>query len=133
MRRAAQWQGAFPAPQVVRTADGFAAIPFAPADVPIVRRYIEQHRSTDGPFDLVISYPLPLDDPAAAAEEVASYEDVGVTWIVRDWLPWETGPDEVRTQIRNRPASRATPPPRPPESLFRWLLLTDWWTDVASA
>jgi hypothetical protein len=57
MRRAAQWHGAFPAPQVVRTADGFAAIRFAPADVLIVRRYIEQHRSTNGPFDLVISHP----------------------------------------------------------------------------
>jgi alkanesulfonate monooxygenase SsuD/methylene tetrahydromethanopterin reductase-like flavin-dependent oxidoreductase (luciferase family) len=103
MRRAAQWHGAFPAPQVVPTADGFAAIPFAPADVLIVRRYIEQHRSTDKPFDLVISHPLPLDDPTAAAAEVDSYEQVGVTWIVRDWLPWETGPDEVRAQIRRGP------------------------------
>jgi alkanesulfonate monooxygenase SsuD/methylene tetrahydromethanopterin reductase-like flavin-dependent oxidoreductase (luciferase family) len=103
MRRAAQWHGAFPAPQVVPTGDGFAAIPFAPADVLIVRRYIEQHRSTDGPFDLVISHALPLNDPAAAAEEVDSYEQVGVTWIVRDWLPWETGPDQVRTQIRRGP------------------------------
>ena len=103
MRRAAQWQGAFPAPQVVPTEDGFAAIPFAPADVLTVRRYIEQHRPTGEPFDLVISHPLPLDDPAAAAAEVDSYAHVGVTWIVRDWLPWETSPDEVRRQIRRGP------------------------------
>jgi alkanesulfonate monooxygenase SsuD/methylene tetrahydromethanopterin reductase-like flavin-dependent oxidoreductase (luciferase family) len=103
MRRAARWQGAFPAPQVVPTADGFAAVPFAPADVLTVRRYVEQHRTTDQPFDLVISHGLPLDDPAAAAAEVDAYEQVGVTWIVRDWLPWETGPDEVRAQVRRGP------------------------------
>jgi alkanesulfonate monooxygenase SsuD/methylene tetrahydromethanopterin reductase-like flavin-dependent oxidoreductase (luciferase family) len=103
MRRAARWHGAFPAPQVVPTQKCFAAIPLAPADVRTVRRYIEEHRSTDEPFDLVISHPLPLDDPPAAAAEVESYEQVGVTWIVRDWLPWETGPDEVRAQIRSGP------------------------------
>jgi len=103
MRRAAQWQGAFPAPQVVPTADGFAAIPFAPKDVQEVRRYVERHRPGDEPFDFVISHQLPLDDPAEAADEVAQYEQAGVTWIVRDWLPWEIGPDDVRAQIRRGP------------------------------
>ena len=70
MRRAARWHGAFPAPQVVPTADGFAAMPFPPEEVSRVRSYVEQHRSSDTPFDLVISHALPLDDPAAAADEL---------------------------------------------------------------
>jgi alkanesulfonate monooxygenase SsuD/methylene tetrahydromethanopterin reductase-like flavin-dependent oxidoreductase (luciferase family) len=107
MRRAARWQGAFPAPQVIPTADGFTAIPFAPKDVLEVRRYIEEHRRDDQPFDLVISHQLCLDDPAKAAYEVEQYERVGVTWIVRDWQPWETGPDEVRAQIGRGPLGTA--------------------------
>jgi len=107
MRRAAQWHGAFPAPQVVPTADGFAAVPFAPKDVDEVRRYIERHRPSGKPFDLVISHQLPLDDPAKAADEATRYEQVGVTWIVRDWLPWEIGPDNVRAQIRRGPLGSA--------------------------
>jgi alkanesulfonate monooxygenase SsuD/methylene tetrahydromethanopterin reductase-like flavin-dependent oxidoreductase (luciferase family) len=107
MRRAAQWDGAFPAPQVIPTADGFAAIPFPPEEVFRVRSYIEQHRSNQEPFDLVISHALPVNDPAAAAEETRRYERVGVTWIVRDWLPWEAGPDEVRDQLRRGPLGAA--------------------------
>ncbi len=103
MRRAARWHGAFPAPQVVPTADGFAAMPFPPEEVSRVRSYVEQHRSSETPFDLVISHALPLDDPAAAADEVQRYGQAGVTWIVRDWLPWESGPDEVRAQLRRGP------------------------------
>jgi alkanesulfonate monooxygenase SsuD/methylene tetrahydromethanopterin reductase-like flavin-dependent oxidoreductase (luciferase family) len=107
MRRAARWHGAFPAPQVVATADGFAAMPFPPEEVARVRSYIEQHRSSQDPFDLVISHALPVDDPELAAEEVRQYEEVGVTWIVRDWLPWETGPSEVRAQLRRGPLGSA--------------------------
>jgi len=107
MRRAARWHGAFPAPQVVPTADGFAAMPFPPEEISRVRGYIEQFRSSQGPFDLVISHALPNDDPTAAATEVRRYEEVGVTWIVRDWLPWETGPDAVRTELRRGPLGSA--------------------------
>ncbi len=107
MRRAARWHGAFPAPQVVPTADGFAAMPFPPEEVSRVRGYIEQHRSSQEPFDLVISHALPPNDPAAAAEEARRYEQVGVTWIVRDWLPWETEPDELRAQLRSGPLGSA--------------------------
>jgi len=107
MRRAARWHGAFPAPQVVPTADGFAAMPFPPEEISRVRSYIERHRPNEDPFDLVISHALPIDDPAAAAKEVRRYEQVGVTWIVRDWLPWETGLDEMRAQLRRGPLGSA--------------------------
>jgi len=107
MRRAARWHGAFPAPQVVPTAGGFAALPFPPEEVARVRSYIEQHRSSQEPFDLVISHALPPNDPAAAAEEARRYEQAGVTWIVRDWLPWETEPDELRAQLRRGPLGSA--------------------------
>jgi alkanesulfonate monooxygenase SsuD/methylene tetrahydromethanopterin reductase-like flavin-dependent oxidoreductase (luciferase family) len=107
MRRAAQWHGAFPAPQVVPTADGFAAMPFPPEEVARVHRYIEQRRANHDPFDLVISHALPLDDPAAAVEEVRQYDKAGVTWIVRDWLPWETGPEQLRAQLRRGPLGTA--------------------------
>jgi alkanesulfonate monooxygenase SsuD/methylene tetrahydromethanopterin reductase-like flavin-dependent oxidoreductase (luciferase family) len=106
-RRAAQWHGAFPAPQVIPTPDGFAAMPFPPEEVARVRSYVERHRSSQDPFDLVISHALPLDDPAAVAEEVRRYEQVGVTWIVRDWLPWETAPDELQAQLRRGPPGSA--------------------------
>jgi alkanesulfonate monooxygenase SsuD/methylene tetrahydromethanopterin reductase-like flavin-dependent oxidoreductase (luciferase family) len=76
MRRAARWHGAFPAPQVVPTEDGFAAIQFPPEEVSRVRSYIEQYRSSQEPFDLVISHALPLDDSSAAAEEVRRYGQV---------------------------------------------------------
>jgi len=82
-------------------------MPFPPEEVSRVRSYIEQHRTSQELLDLVISHTLPLNDPAAAAEEARRYEQVGVTWIVRDWLPWDTGPDEVRAQLRRGPLGSA--------------------------
>lgn len=44
--------------------------------------YVKERRSSERPFDFVVSG-LPLgDDPAREAELIAAYREIGVTWWV---------------------------------------------------
>jgi alkanesulfonate monooxygenase SsuD/methylene tetrahydromethanopterin reductase-like flavin-dependent oxidoreductase (luciferase family) len=65
-RRAARYDGVAPMSRMDR--------PLTPEEVRELRAYVQQHRSSDGPFDVVLGGP-PLSD-----EQYAAYAAAGVTW-----------------------------------------------------
>lgn len=87
-RRAARWQGAAPVEIDIRD-DGFSILASSPQSARTMIEYITRHRTGDGPYDVIVSRTLP-SDPGERTELISAYESVGVTWILRDMLPWET-------------------------------------------
>jgi probable F420-dependent oxidoreductase len=75
MRRAARWDGAFPA-----SSENSGMAMLSPDEVRDIATYVAAHRQDDGPFDLVIGGETPGDDPSQAASVIAPYADAGVTW-----------------------------------------------------
>ncbi|HEY0734706.1 MAG TPA: LLM class flavin-dependent oxidoreductase [Herpetosiphonaceae bacterium] len=105
MRRAARWDGAYPAE--VRTIDsGIEPIPMSPETVRAIRAFIDQHRVKTTPFDMVISRDLWHEEPERARELAAGLAEAGTTWIIQDVLPWEVSPEQVRDLIRRGPPGK---------------------------
>jgi alkanesulfonate monooxygenase SsuD/methylene tetrahydromethanopterin reductase-like flavin-dependent oxidoreductase (luciferase family) len=52
---------------------------------------LNQHRTSDAPFDLVQGGMTPGDDPARAAEIVAPFKEMGLTWWIEHIDPWRFG------------------------------------------
>ena len=100
-RRAARWDGAAPAEMDIRD-DGFSILPSSPGSARKMIDYISRHRTSDGPYDVVVSRALPPEH-AERTELISAYESVGVTWILRDMLPWETPLEEARRIVRAGP------------------------------
>jgi len=100
-RRAARWDGAAPAEMDIRP-DGFSILPSTPASMKLVKEYIDQHRTSDGPYDMIVSRALP-DDQGEAAAMVQEFEAAGVNWLMRDMLPWEVSLSQAYTLVRGGP------------------------------
>lgn len=82
MRRAAQWDGYFPLKwQEILT----------PGEWKVIMDYVNQHRTSDAPFDWIHGGNTPGDDLAKAAEMVRPYEEIGVTWWIEGIDPWRYG------------------------------------------
>jgi alkanesulfonate monooxygenase SsuD/methylene tetrahydromethanopterin reductase-like flavin-dependent oxidoreductase (luciferase family) len=82
MRRAARWDGYFPLKwRSMVAVDEWRTI----------KDYLQQHRQSDAPFDLVQGGETPGDDPARATDIVSPYAEVGVTWWVEHIDPWRYG------------------------------------------
>ncbi|MFL5802732.1 MAG: LLM class flavin-dependent oxidoreductase [Roseiflexaceae bacterium] len=101
-RRAARWDGVCPAEIEIRD-DGFSLLPSSPETVRTIIAYIKEHRGSPDPFDVVVSHALPHDDPAQTAELIAAYAAAGVTWLLRDMLPWEVSLEQAREIVRRGP------------------------------
>lgn len=82
MRRAARWDGFFP----LKWRDMLSVDEWRD-----IQAFIGQYRTSDDPFDWVQGGTTPGDDPTRAAEIVAPYQDVGVTWWVENIDPWRYG------------------------------------------
>ena len=81
---------------------GFAET--TPDDLREIAAYIEEHRTGDGPFDLVLSGPGAAD-PAEHADDMARLAAAGLTWWLEGiGLPDRT-PEEWRAVIREGPPS----------------------------
>lgn len=78
MRRAARWDGVFPLE--VATPDDWREL----------LAYINQHRTSDGPFDVVHGGKFPAD-PAEASAQATALAEAGVTWWVQDCTPMIDG------------------------------------------
>jgi hypothetical protein len=102
-RRAAQWDGAAPAEMDIRP-DGFSILPSSPETAKIIKAYIDQHRTSTAPYDIIVSRALP-DQPEEAAAMVKAYEEAGVTWLLRDMLPWEVPLSQAYSIVRGGPPS----------------------------
>lgn len=105
-RRAARWDGAFP-----MKVEGGRIVPMTPEDVRGVVLYVAEHRTADGPFEVVVAGETPGEDRAAGAGLVAAYEEAGVTWWIESIDPWRFGwtgeerwpAGEMGTRVREGP------------------------------
>lgn len=105
MRRAARWDGAYPA-EVNATDSSLEVIPTSPETVRTIRAFIDQHRSKETPFDMVISRSLWHEEPAAARELIAAFAEASASWMIQDVLPWEVSAEQARALIRRGPPGK---------------------------
>lgn len=96
-RRAARWDG-------VRVAITGGAL--TPEDVREMVAYIGEHREADTPFDVVVSAPVPREDPAEAADIAARFADAGGTWWLDLLAPSGAGIEATVRRIRRGPPRR---------------------------
>ena len=85
-RRAARWDGVFP----LRDGLDFGET-MPPAELREVIAYTAEHRTTDGPFDVVVAGRTPGEDQDRGATKAAAYRDAGATWWLEDVNPWAFG------------------------------------------
>lgn len=78
MRRVLRWDGLLPAKL---DADGTHG-KLTPDDIAAMRAWIAQHRTDDGPFDIVMEGKTPGNRPEEAAAIVRPWQEAGATW----WL-----------------------------------------------
>ena len=82
LRRAARWDGVCPGKWgEMLTAEEWGAI----------RAYIQRHRQSEAPFDLVHSGATPGDQPDKAWRIVEPYAQAGITWWIETVDPWRFG------------------------------------------
>jgi len=85
MRRAARWDGVMPLmPE------------YGEKEFQLLREcidYVRRHRTSDDPFDVVYASDSPSDRPDEAAELVARFRDVGVTWWLESIAPYRFKPE----------------------------------------
>ena len=78
--------GAWPSKKSINRAinyDGLLpAIIKESSDLAEIKRFIEENRESDTPFDIIVEGRTPGHDPIKAAEIVASYRDAGATWWI---------------------------------------------------
>ncbi len=97
MRRAAAWDGVFPL-----RAGGGHTYQMTREEMAEAMAFVAEHRSTEGPFDLVHAGLL-SGDRVRDAESAASYADAGVTWWLEHIYPGRMSLDEIRDFIRLGP------------------------------
>jgi alkanesulfonate monooxygenase SsuD/methylene tetrahydromethanopterin reductase-like flavin-dependent oxidoreductase (luciferase family) len=97
MARAMRWDGVIPSMQGSEEH-------LTPEQVTTVRDWLAEHRPADaGPFELVVEGVSP-DDPAAAAEHLAAYEEAGATWWIESrWAGEVSRPDRLLARIAQGP------------------------------
>jgi Luciferase-like monooxygenase len=75
----------------------------APADIQAMKTYIDEHRASDTPFDIVWEGRTPGEDREKGAAIVRKWQEAGATW----WLEamWESDAtmDDVRERIEQGP------------------------------
>lgn len=96
-RRAAKWDGAYPIGR-----DTGLSKTLTPQDMADVKAFVQQHRASDAPFDLIHGGFSPAD-PVKAREAVVPYAEVGVTWWLEQIHPWAFGWDWSDKAVRNQP------------------------------
>lgn len=81
-RRAARWDGFFPLKWRYTLSVG---------EWRGIIEQVEQHRTSDAPITLIQGGTTPGDDPAHAAEIVAPFAEMGLTWWIENIDPWRFG------------------------------------------
>ncbi len=82
-RRAAQWDGVFPLPINLEE-----KMVLSPDEVKDIVLYMQQHRSSDTPFDVLQSGFTAGDNASQATEIIEPYLETGVTWWIEQINPW---------------------------------------------
>jgi hypothetical protein len=68
-----------------------------------IRAYIDQHRSDQAPFDLIIMGATPGNDLKAGRRKLAGYKETGLTWWLESLYRWRNSIDGMRQRIRQGP------------------------------
>jgi probable F420-dependent oxidoreductase len=96
-RRAARWDGVFPG-----SLHGNPTLD----ELREMRGYIQSHRTTDEPFDVMAGGDVPFDDPARARAILAEYAEAGVSWWVEGIGEWRGDIDAMAAFIQGGPPGR---------------------------
>jgi alkanesulfonate monooxygenase SsuD/methylene tetrahydromethanopterin reductase-like flavin-dependent oxidoreductase (luciferase family) len=100
MRRAARWDGVFPA-----DAASGGMRPLSPDALRQVLAYIRDRRGTVEPFDAVLMGETPGDDRPAARAIVAPYAEAGLTWWLEALHGYRGPLEATRERIAQGPPS----------------------------
>jgi hypothetical protein len=74
-----------------------------PDELRAVVRYISEHRTIDGPFDVVLEGRTDGAAPGRGADQVAPYLAAGLTWWIEALGWWRGSPQDALTRIRQGP------------------------------
>ncbi|MFW9992467.1 MAG: LLM class flavin-dependent oxidoreductase [Candidatus Odinarchaeota archaeon] len=98
MRRPLKYDGLLPAKM---NEDGsFADV--TPADIRVIKSFIDENRSQSPPFDIVVEGTTPGDDPEKTADTVRPFASAGATWWIEAmWTPRDL--DAVRVRAEQGP------------------------------
>jgi alkanesulfonate monooxygenase SsuD/methylene tetrahydromethanopterin reductase-like flavin-dependent oxidoreductase (luciferase family) len=96
-QRAARWDGVMPT-----HADYGLGQTMPPSALADVIAEVQRHRTSDAPFDVILEGATD-GDPAGAAERIAPYREVGLTWWIEALGWWRGGPVDVRARIAAGP------------------------------
>lgn len=93
-RRAARWDGTFP-----------LGSPYTPTPDTVrdIRTYVDHHRQTQAPYDIVIMGSTPGNNLKAAHRRVAAYQGTGLTWWLESMFRWRNSIEAMRQRIRQGP------------------------------
>lgn len=97
--RAARWDGFCPAKVPDEQGDGY----IKPADIRSIKSFIEEHRSSADPFDIVAGGSSPAGDPGRARAHVEPYSEAGATWWSEFVLPDPGEADQALARIKQGP------------------------------
>lgn len=105
-RRAARWDGIVP----LAEGRGFGEY-LTPTELREIVAYLQQHRDSPSPFDVVIAGHTTGQDRSTDRDVVEPYEAAGVTWWLEDISPWPFGwswqgpwpVEAMRDRIRSGP------------------------------
>ena len=101
LRRAARWDGAvlYPAAEPGSATD--SEQPLTPQQVAAIRDFIDAHRTSPGPFDIIAGGPRRGPDPDHTRELIRQSAQAGATWF-SEWIP-PGDPATMRTVIAQGP------------------------------
>ncbi len=97
MRRVVKYDGLLPA---VFDPDGSQRNP-TPAELTDIAAYIAEHRTKQGPFDIIMEGETPGDDPAASEAAIRPWIGTGVTWWLEGMWGQTDAPDGL-SMVRRR-------------------------------
>ncbi len=101
LRRAARWDGVclYPAVEPGSAKDSEESL--SPRQVTAIRRFIEAHRTSSGPFDIVAGGPERGQNPDRTRELIRQSAEAGATWF-SEWIP-PGDPATMRASIARGP------------------------------
>jgi Luciferase-like monooxygenase len=99
MRRPLRYDGLLPNKL---GADGTSG-DLTPDDVRAMAVYVAEHRTAEGPFEIVVEGTTPGDDPGAATATVREWAEAGATWWLEAMWTAPNGPEELLARIRQGP------------------------------
>lgn len=76
---------------------------WTPEDLWDMRTYVQEHRTLDSPFDIVMEGSPRGDDPQQTASAVRAWAEQGVTWWLEAMWSEPNGTEDVRARIRQGP------------------------------